>query len=255
MLEIGNIVIALILCTALSVFAYKKNIFNARGGISAFILGIIIAIANLYWFLILLFFLITSSIATKYKYPYKEERMLAEGIKGARDINSVLANGLVSMGIAIIYLFDANYKLFNLNSDFYTILFMSSVASASSDTFASEIGVLSDKTYLITNFKRIKVGTDGGISVLGEIASLFGALIIAFFGSLLYYFKIANYNSTIPIFYFLAIPFVIGFVGCQIDSYLGAIWERKGYLTKGDVNLLSIFVATLIAFFFLTTFK
>lgn len=252
MLDIQSIVISVAICVPLTMIAYTKDILNKRGCISAFFLGIIIGITSLYWLFILLLFFITSAIVTRYKYAYKEERMVAEGIKGARDINSVLANGLVPMAIAIIYIFDNNIKDFNLiNSDIYGILFVSSVAVASSDTLASEIGVLSDKTYLITNLKPIKVGTDGGISVLGEIASLCGAFIIAFFGTIIYYY-IYNEVSIIKLF---LVPFAAGFIGCQIDSLLGAIWERKGKLTKGDVNLISIFLGTLIAFLLLTIFK
>jgi uncharacterized membrane protein len=33
---------------------------------------------------------------------------------------------------------------------------------------------------------------------------------------------------------------VIGWLGCQIDSYLGALLENRGYLTKGSVNALAI---------------
>lgn len=251
-MDIQTIVIVLAICIPLTIVAYIKNILNKRGCISSFFLGLIIGIANLFWLFILLLFFVLSAIATKYKYSYKEERMLAEGIKGARDINSVLANGLVPMTIAIIYIIDNRYLLNIMNSDFYAILFISSVSIATSDTLASEIGILSDKTYLITNFKPIKVGTDGGISVLGEFASFFGALIIAFFGFSYYY----NFNKfEIPITHLLLIPLIIGFIGCQIDSYLGAIFERRGKLTKGDVNLISIFLGTLIAFFLLTIFK
>lgn len=246
MIDIQTIVIVLAICTPLTVVAYKKNILNKRGCISAFFLGVIIGLASLYWLGILLFFFVISAIATRYKYSYKEEIMVAEGIKGARDIDSVLANGLVPMGIAIIYIFDNNYKQFILiENDFYWILFISSVSVACSDTLASEIGVLSDKTYLITNFKPIKVGTDGGISALGEFASFFGALIIAFCGFSAYY-----YYNEISI-KFLFIPLIVGFIGCQIDSYLGAIFERRGKLTKGDVNLISIFLGTTIAFLIL----
>jgi len=33
---------------------------------------------------------------------------------------------------------------------------------------------------------------------------------------------------------------LIGWLGCQIDSYLGALLENRGYLTKGSVNALAI---------------
>ena len=39
---------------------------------------------------------------------------------------------------------------------------------------------------------------------------------------------------------------VIGWIGCQIDSYLGAWFENRGYLTKGGVNASAITAGMLI---------
>jgi uncharacterized membrane protein len=33
---------------------------------------------------------------------------------------------------------------------------------------------------------------------------------------------------------------VIGWLGCQMDSFLGAVLENRGFLTKGGVNGISI---------------
>jgi len=41
---------------------------------------------------------------------------------------------------------------------------------------------------------------------------------------------------------------VIGWIGCQIDSLLGAWFENRGYLTKGGVNALAITSGMLIMF-------
>jgi len=37
-----------------------------------------------------------------------------------------------------------------------------------------------------------------------------------------------------------AIVAIIGWLGCQMDSLLGAVFENRGYLTKGGVNGISI---------------
>ena len=36
----------------------------------------------------------------------------------------------------------------------------------------------------------------------------------------------------------------MGFVGCQIDSVLGATLENRGIIGKGDVNFISIGIST-----------
>jgi uncharacterized membrane protein len=41
-------------------------------------------------------------------------------------------------------------------------------------------------------------------------------------------------------FYLSILTCVIGWIGCQVDSLLGAVFENRGYLTKGGVNTLAI---------------
>ena len=49
-----------------------------------------------------------------------------------------------------------------------------------------------------------------------------------------------------PIEFVLSIS-LIGFIGCQIDSLLGAVLENRGYIGKGMVNTLAITSGALIA--------
>ncbi|MBR2093872.1 MAG: DUF92 domain-containing protein, partial [Candidatus Methanomethylophilaceae archaeon] len=53
---------------------------------------------------------------------------------------------------------------------------------AGADTVASEIGVRDAKAYLITTFKRVPPGTNGGVSVLGTAISTVASLVIAVLG-------------------------------------------------------------------------
>ena len=45
----------------------------------------------------------------------------------------------------------------------------------------------------------------------------------------------------------------LGFLGCQIDSVLGAVFENRGFLTKGSVNALSIIAGVALMWFYLGT--
>ena len=56
--------------------------------------------------------------------------------------------------------------------------FIGSIAVATADTLASEIGVVDKYPRLITNFKKVPPGTDGGISPIGTAAGIIGAGII-----------------------------------------------------------------------------
>src|SRR3989475_12422882 len=64
------------------------------------------------------------------------------------------------------------------------VIFLSALAVAGADTLASEIGVLSRRTVLITTGQPVPPGTDGGVSPLGQLCAIGAALytsIVAWF--------------------------------------------------------------------------
>jgi len=50
------------------------------------------------------------------------------------------------------------------------------------------------------------------------------------------------------------IPVVVGFLGCQIDSVLGATLEERGLLNKDTTNLVTIAIGVIIAVLLYTFF-
>ena len=44
---------------------------------------------------------------------------------------------------------------------------------------------------------------------------------------------------------------LIGWIGCQIDSLLGALFENRGFMTKGTVNAASITIGVVLMYFIL----
>jgi uncharacterized protein (TIGR00297 family) len=89
---------------------------------------------------------------------------------------------------------------------------------------------------MITTLQPVSPGTDGGISPLGEAASLFGAASIGV-AALLMGFAGTDAGSV------LLLTVLIGFIGTNIDSFLGATLQQQKLLSNSGVN----FVATLIA--------
>ena len=53
--------------------------------------------------------------------------------------------------------------------------------------------------------------------------------------------------SEIELFFLLSL---IGWLGCQVDSLLGALLENRGYLGKHSVNFIATFSGSLMAIFF-----
>ncbi|MGC8496857.1 MAG: DUF92 domain-containing protein [Thermoplasmata archaeon] len=225
-----------VLVMLLGTLSYYYKILNLGGSILSVIMGLVVGIfGSIYWLILLVMFVLLSYAATIYKFNLKKRRGVAEGKSGERGFSSVFANGLVPMIIALVPL-----SLFTSS-----LLYLTSLSAATSDTVASEFGVSSQNTYLITTFKRVRPGTNGGISLYGEAWSLAGAAIVSILGFALFYvagiWKLNDY-------FFIIISTIIGFVGCQIDSVLGAVFENRNFLTKGQVNFLQISISTIIVY-------
>lgn len=153
-------------------------------------------------------FFATSSLWSKYKSTYKKaiEEKLVKG--STRDWRQVFANGGSAALLGIIFYFH--------HSQIWLIGFAVCLASANSDTWASEIGSLSRKNPInIRTFKRTERGTSGAISLLGSAAALSGSLLIALSSSWLFHLDI----------YFSFIVFLFGFIGNFIDTLFGAFYQ------------------------------
>ena len=108
-------------------------------------------------------------------------------------------------------------------------LFSAAVSVAAADTFASEIGCLDDRVRMITTMKKCEAGLNGGFSPNGQIAALVGSTIIAVLAF------VSEQNLELA-----ALVAIIGWLGCQVDSVLGAVLENRGMMTKGTVNAAAI---------------
>ena len=117
----------------------------------------------------------------------------------------------------------------------------------SADTLASELGVFY-KAYLITNMREVPSGTNGAISKMGEVYAFVGALSPSIISTMIFLYGGVWESFSI---YYVIFPTILGFLGCQIDSLLGATLERNGYVGKGTVNFMSISISMLIMYWLL----
>lgn len=203
-----------ILLVIVGLLIYIKGALDLLGSIFMIIMGIIIIFtAGVNWLLLIFAFLILGLLFTKYKHEYKKKMGIYEG---TRSVKNVISNGIVPFVMAAF----GNYAGF-----------IGSIAVATSDTLASEIGVVDKHPRLITTFKKVPPGTDGGISPIGTAAGIVGAGII---GILAYLLGISADPFTA-----LKIAVISGTFGCFVDSILGAVLESRNYLTNEHVNLLA----------------
>lgn len=196
----------------LSIMSALFKWLTVAGSLTAFILGVIINKAFGWQGLIILgLFFITSTLLTKWKKDKKQDQdaLHIEDKKG-RSAWQVLANGGAALLAAIGHL--------TLSDSLWHIVFAATFATATADTWASEIGVLSKRRpFHIKEWKKVEPGLSGAVSGLGTIAAATGALLIGFS----FYFL---YDTSITILMCIAIS---GFLGNVADTFFGAWFEQK----------------------------
>ena len=237
-----NLLISVALVMILMVISRIRKILNESGTWAAAIMGLVVAIGGHWtWLVTLLAFLSAGFFVTRWRYDEKKEMGFNEGEDGERDWTNVISNGGVPMLISL-YAF--------ITEDWQELLpiFVASVAVATSDTFASEVGCLDKRVYMITTLKKCEPGLNGGFSPNGQIAALVGALLISLVATALGMLVGAEALSS-PVEFIVSIS-IIGFLGCQVDSLLGALLENRGYIGKGTVNTLAIATGAIIACYF-----
>ena len=251
---------------SLVLYAYLKRKINTSAFLGTLGLGVVILLALGLEFgyaglLLLLAFFVFGNLVTKYKYEKKELLGVAEGggggesggggkggegkggggkgggSKGMRDINNVLGNGLSPLVFAVFYGFS--------QKTVFLLGFSGAVATACADTFSTEIGQADGgEPRLITTLKKVPVGTNGGVSLAGLGAALLGSGLISLAA-------LAFVGDGGPYYSFFLFCIFSGFVGCVVDSLLGASVEdrRPLKLNKHQVNILATLFGGVFAIF------
>jgi uncharacterized protein (TIGR00297 family) len=115
---------------------------------------------------------------------------------------------------------------------------LAALCEATADTVSSEIGQAFGRTpILLTTLRRVAPGTDGAITVLGTIAGIAAAALIAITGIPAMGMSVAE----------CAVAFVAGVAGLFFDSLLGATIERRGWIGNDLVNFFSTAFAAAVS--------
>jgi len=265
------LVIPLLVALYLSVNGYRKGSLSFSGAFAALIVGFVIMSAPLRVFgvTLIVFYLVGSKVT---RFGYERKKLVEEGhhVGGNRNAWQVLCNSFTAMVIVCFWtnLFVSGSIHARLMAPFteqyigspalhtqitwcplasqkeigrsrgLMLAFLGHMACCLGDTFASEIGILSKATpRLATTWRKVAPGTNGGMTLLGTLASaLGGALIGATLGFELFlegatcftahdweYSKWTEYGRLV--LYGAA----AGVLGSYIDSLLGATIQRTRY--------------------------
>ncbi|MFA5313236.1 MAG: DUF92 domain-containing protein [Methanomassiliicoccales archaeon] len=237
MISAVGFLFVLLLCGILTVISYKFKLLTISGSLASFGIGSLIGVfGSIDWLLLLIIFALTGFLATKYKFEVKRKKGLQEGKKGERTYRNVIANGSVPLMVALI-----SFATGDQGSEVAGMAYLCAISVAASDTIASEMGVLSPKVWMITNFKRVEAGVNGGVSVYGTAWALLGACFASVVG------WAVLFPGTAPDVRVL-IPAIVGFVGCNIDSLIGATLETWGYVGKLGTNIMSMALGTALGY-------
>lgn len=223
------------------VYTYRKDMLNATGAFTAFVMGaLIVLFTNLLWLLLLFALLGLGSAATRFRFKEKQAKKVSEKQGGRRSTRNVIANGATPAVFAVLSPIIAT----SFGPDVAAVAYVSAIAVAAADTFASEFGSLAKRVRMITTFKVVPAGVDGGVSWQGQAAALAGGLLISLLGALFLGLAPMWIHTSAPLmrvtWLTILIPTAMGFLGCQVDSILGATLEGEGLFTKEETNLLSI---------------
>ncbi len=201
-----------------AVSSYGSRQLTAGGALAAFLVGF-----GTTWILgfgalasLLLFFIAAGVLGKVAKRILAFDVMKIHKKGGRRDAAQVYANGLMALVSALLYALNPSMP--------FLVMFGASVGEAASDTFASEVGILSrTKPVSIITGRPMTPGLSGAVSPLGLASGLLGAVLIA----------LCVWGCFLPITaksaLYVSVIALSSFFGCLLDSVLGATVQAHYY--------------------------
>lgn len=174
----------------------------------------------------LLTLFVLTFVATRFGRAKKEAMGAAETRQG-RQASQVVANlgiaGLCAAGVSAAWFAAC----------------LAALAEAAADTASSEMGqALGGTTWMVTTGRRVRAGTDGGVSLMGTMFGVSAAATVT---------AVAVLSGAISAGTAL-IVFGAGVAGLVFDSVLGATVERRGWIGNDWVNFISTMFAAVLAY-------
>jgi uncharacterized protein (TIGR00297 family) len=216
--HLDNLLLGLVLSGLIGLLAYRRGSLAPSGALGAVLVGTpIFGFGGWAWGLTLITFFVSSSALSHYREAVKQTltEKFAKGHR--RDLGQTLANGGVGALLAVAFGAWGQEALF--------AAFVGVMATVNADTWATELGVLNPTPpRLITSGHVVEVGTSGGVSRLGFVASAAGALLIGL-AALIFSLVERSFGDGTDLWrYAWALPaaLISGLTGSLVDSLLGA---------------------------------
>jgi uncharacterized protein (TIGR00297 family) len=211
-----QIALGFLLGVVVSFAAYRAGALSASGAVAASLVGgVIFGFGGIPWATLLLVFFVSSSLLSR-AYKRQKSTLKEKFSKGSRrDHAQVLANGGLGSLLVLIHWFAPDQIGL-------WIAFVGSMAAVNADTWGTELGVLSaSPPRLVTSGRKVERGVSGGVTFLGYLASIGGALIIGLCAMLF-----------TPEALVVVVAVLGGLVGATVDSILGATVQGIFYCSN-----------------------
>lgn len=222
-----RLLLGLILSSLIGVAGYRRRTLDSSGVIGAVIVGtLIVGFGGWIWGLLLVAFFVSSSLISLFRWRDKLSVVGDKFSRGhRRDLGQTLANGGLGALLAVVNSLSPHPVLF--------VAFVGAMAAVNSDTWATEIGVLSrGTTHLVTTGQIVPPGTSGGVTRAGSLAALAGGLFVGLCAALFSAVERLATGQPIPVELLASLALVSGLSGlggAYFDSLLGATVQRIYY--------------------------
>lgn len=232
-------IIAMLISSLVAIRGFRRKSLDLSGAVVGFIVMTIhIAVGFRFGALLLVFFFTSSKLT---KVGEEKKRRLDADFKdgGQRNWVQVLSNSGISTVLVVIVWQLTGWQDKCLDSKESTLItsliggIIGHYSCCNGDTWSSEIGVLSDaQPRLITTFKPVRKGTNGGVTRTGLLAATAAGSVIGI-TFVLFGFLTTKCTSTVALKQLLVIPLsaLAGLCGSVIDSLLGATLQFSGFCT------------------------
>lgn len=238
--HIKRFIVAAFCSSVVTFWGIKRKSIDRTGAISGFFVGLILTYSSYCFLACLLTFFITSSKATRFGSGRKKkfESDFKEG--GQRNWIQVICNGGMAVEVALIYVLEGGAGEFSLNfssnvlRSWLAAAVLSALAGVNGDTWASELATVLSKSEprLITSFRKVPVGTNGGFTLSGLVYSALGGFVIglAYFVALLLTGVVIDKSHQAALLIFIGV--FAGIFGSLSDSIIGATLQYSGLETR-----------------------
>jgi len=227
-LAIGAVLAAVVAGAGLATEALTGRGALAAWGVGALVFGL----GGPAWALLVILFFLSSSLVSRWRDDIKAKPSAVFAKGSRRDAGQVLANGAVAALLAVAHLF------FPEAAPLFAA-FVGALAAVTADTWATEVGLLSDAPpVLITSGEPVERGTSGGVTVLGTVAATAGATLIGVAAAVLFaareaiefgIFDARMLDFGPDALRLLPIAAVAGLASAAFDSFLGATVQGVYY--------------------------